>query len=57
MKSEICKYIYNGFHSKAPRFKWSHFYLSCPIEIYFSYLSINRVNITHNDSREPAVRL
>lgn len=57
MKSEICKYTYNGFHSKAPCVKWSQFYPSCPIESCFSYLIISRVNITRNDSRKPAVQL
>lgn len=46
MKSEICKDTYNGFHSNAPCAKWDPFYLGCPIEIYFSYLSMNSVNIT-----------
>lgn len=36
MKSEICKYTYNGFHSELPCVKWSCLYLSCPIEICFS---------------------
>lgn len=57
VKSEICKYTYNGFHSKTPCGKWSHFYLGCPIEICVSSLSVSRVNITRNDSRKPAVQL
>lgn len=46
MKSEICKYSYNGFHSKAPCVKQTYFYLGLPTEIYFTYLSINWVKRT-----------
>lgn len=57
MKSEICKYPYNGFIERHPTLNGPVFYLSCPIEGYFSHRQISRTNITHsndtNDSRKP----